>query len=344
MKLTAEACVAFEHDISAFVDHELDAAGSDRLVAHLESCGACRDYLDDLRELAEMHRETAAADAEARAMAQLVDRHALFASITRTLVQEKRAELARLFYELGKAYVLRANEAIHGRPQRSVLTASHPVDIRTATDRGRRLAQEGEELSAMGGQPDQESGSLFHRSRVLFRGSTRAGTAALATGRRLLEQALVIRPELDEARLYLGFHHLVSGRNDRARIEFRRVYREGRDPVHRMMALQFLGNVHSTAGDYLRAIECYEEVVSSGVDATEPRLFTSLLNLAVTCAKAGQPARCVHHFSEFVLRFPARVDQARGLLARKENFAAVLSRESSLHAELRRHVPALFAA
>jgi tetratricopeptide (TPR) repeat protein len=343
MKLTAEACVAFEHDINLFVDHELDAAGSDRLVAHLESCEGCRDYLEDLRSLAEMHRETAAADVEARAMAELVDRHALFASITRTLVQEKRAELARLFYELGKAYILRANEAIHGRPQRSVLTTSQPVDIRAATDRGRRLAHEGEELSAAG-TPDQESGSLFRRSRGLFRASSRAGAAALTTGRRLLEQALVIRPELDEARLYLGFHHLLSGRNDRARLEFRRVYREGRDTVHRMMALQFLGNVHSTAGDYSRAIECYEEVVASGIDATEPRLFTSLLNLAVTCAKAGQPTRCVRHFSEFVLRFPARVDQARGLLARKENFTAVLSRESSLHAELRRQVPALFAA
>src|SRR5262249_42558857 len=95
MKLTAEACLAFEHDISLFVDHELDAAGSDRLVSHLESCDGCRDYLEDLRGLAEMHREAAAADVEARAVAELVDRHALFASITRTLVQEKRAELAR---------------------------------------------------------------------------------------------------------------------------------------------------------------------------------------------------------------------------------------------------------
>ena len=344
MKLSTEACVAFERDINLFVDHELPAAESPRLAAHLQACGACSGYVDDLRALSAMNRETVRAQDEVRAMAEMVDRHALFAAITRRLVQDKRAELARLFYELGKAYVLLANQSAQGLVQRSVLTATAPVDIRGATDRGRRLVLEGEGLNAAGGEPDRESGSLFRRSRRLFQSSSRAGAAALATGRRLLEQALAIRPELDEARLYLGFHHMLTGRNDRARVEFRRVYRAGREPAQRMMALQFLGNVHSSAGDYQRAIECYEEVVGSGAVAAEPRLFTSLLNLAVTCAKVGQPRRSVRHFTEFVARFPARVGQARALLSRKEAFAAVLRREADLHEELRRQVPALFAA
>jgi len=342
MKLAAEACVAFERDINLFVDHELPASQSGRLVEHLQSCGSCRDYVDDLRELSGMHRDVA--EAEARALADVVDRHALFASLTRTLVYDKRAELARLFYELGKAYVLLANQSIEGRAQRSVLPVAAPVDIRAASERGRRVALEGEELNAAGGEADRDSGSLFRRSRQLFQSASRAGSGALTTGRRLLEQALVIQPGLDEARLYLGFQHLLGGRNDRARVEFRRVYRDGAHPVHRMMALQFLGNVHASTGDYARAIECYEEVVSSGADAREPRLFTSLLNLAVVCAKAGLPERSVQHFTEFVARFPARIDQARTLLSRKETFAAVLRRQSGLHEQLRCQVPALFAA
>ena len=344
MKLSTEACIAFERDINLFVDHELPASDSGRLVAHLQECGACRDYVDDLRELAEMHRSTASAESEARVLAEVVDRHALFASITRTLVGDKRSELARLFYELGKAYVLLANQSREGRPQRSVLAVTPPVDIRATSDRGRRVAQEGEGLTAASGDPDRESGSLFRRSRRLFQSASRAGAGELVTGRRLLEQALLIRPEFDEARLYLGFHHMLAGRNDRARVEFRRVYREGQDVVHRMMALQFLGNVHASAGDYGRAIECFEEVVASGVDTREPRLFTSLPNLAVVSAKAGHGSRSIRHFTEFVVRFPARIDQARALLSRKETFAAVLRRESDLHDQLRRHVPALFAA
>ena len=73
MKLAAEACVAFERDINLFVDHELPDAQSGRLVEHLQSCGSCRDYVDDLRELAEMHRETASTEAERRAARRYAD-------------------------------------------------------------------------------------------------------------------------------------------------------------------------------------------------------------------------------------------------------------------------------
>ncbi len=345
MKLSHDACVAFERDISLFVDHELPPAGNPRLIDHLQACPPCRDYVNDLREMAALH-QTVDSEADA-ALADMIDRHALFASITKTLLRDKRDELARLFYELGKAYVVAGNEALSGRDHRSVMLVRRPVDIRTTTDRARRLAREGEALSIATPEPAadaRETGSLFRRSRQVFSSSARAGAGALANGHRLLREALALRPDFDEARLYLGFHHMLTGRHDRARIEFRRVYRDGRDPVHRMMALQFLGNLHSTLGDYGRAIECYEEVVASGLVESEPRFYTSLVNLAVSCAKAGLASRCVQHFSELVARFPSQVDQTRALLSRAESFAAVLRRQADLHDTLRRRVPALFAA
>ncbi len=222
MKLTAEACVAFERDINLFIDHELPASDTPQLVEHLEACGACHDYVDDLRELAAVHRQMGrgpdggGADS---AVADLVDRHALFASITKTLLLDKREELARLLYELGKAYVLAGNEAAAAPRRRSVLPVKRPVDVRSAVERGRRLAREGEALS---GTPEADapvvraSGSLFRRSRRLFVAPVRAGAGALANGNRLLLEALAIRPDFDEARLYLGFHHMLVGRLDRA--------------------------------------------------------------------------------------------------------------------------------
>jgi tetratricopeptide (TPR) repeat protein len=345
MKLSTEACVAFERDINLFVDHELSENDSQGLVTHLEACPDCHDYMDDLRELATAHRSV---DDEAdEVLAALLDKHEMFASITRTLLEDKREELARLFYELGKAYVLKGNQAAARNPRRSVLTVSQPVDIRSATDRGRRLTREGTALCEANARTEGDvrvSASLFQRSRRMFGSSARAGSGAFANGHRLLQEALVLRPDFDEARLYLGFHHLVTGRHDRARIEFRRVYRVGKDPVHKMMALQFLGNVYSTLGDYPRAIDCYQEVVTSGLVETEPRLFTALVNLAVNCAKAGLETRCIDLFTDLVTRFPAQVAQARALLSRKEGFAALLQRESNLHETLRHHVPALFAA
>ena len=348
MRLTVEACVAFERDINLFVDRELPEAESRHLVEHLEACPGCKDYLQDLRELAGVHRDTAATEVAAReAVAAVVDRHRLFSAITGRLLADKQAELARLLYELGKAYVLVANEAQANATRRPVLTVTRPADIRATTDHGRRVANEGRNLAANPLRPDPalaQSASLFGRSRRLFSSSTKAGTGALANGRRMLLAALELKPDLDEARIYLAFSNLVGGRNDRARVEFRRVYREARDPVHRMMALQFLGNLYTYGGDLRRAVECYEEVVASGLVEREPRLFTSLVNLAVQCAKLGLPARCVQHFSELVTRFPAQVDQTRVLLSRMETFAEMLRREVDLHETLRRQVPALFAA
>ena len=251
-------------------------------------------------------------------------------------------ELAQLLYELGKAYVLKANEAMSGRLGRpTMVSLKKAVDIRSTSAQGRKLAREVEELETAGGQ--RETGSLFGRSRRLFSSSSRAGAGLLTNGRRLLEAALTVEPDLDPARLYLGLHHMLSGRFDRARLEFRRVYREAADPIHRTMAINMLGNVHATTYDFTRAIECYEEVVAAEPAGHEP-LFTALINLAVNCVKAGHVAKGVHHFHELVDRFPAQVDETRTLLTKKQDFMNLLQRQVSLQRDLSRQIPALFAA
>ncbi len=343
MNLTGQACLDFEQDINLFVDHELPAEDTGRLVSHLDGCTDCRGFVDDLRKLASLNRIQAADFDQARV--DLVDKHALFAAVTGTLLDDKRAELSRLFYELGKAYVLKGNGALTSELQRSVLPAREPVDIRSATGRGRRLSREAEELEAAARtNGSRESGSLFRRSRRLFSSSSRAGSGALANGRRLLEEALALDAGLDEARLYLGFHHMLSGRFDRARVTYREVSLHGQDPVHRMMALQMLGNVHATGGDFEQAIECYTKVVESGLLDDEPRLFTALVNLAVNCVKVGRVTQGIDHFRDLVQRFPSRVDQTRALLSRKQGFAALIDRHATLADDLRRQVPVLFAA
>jgi hypothetical protein len=64
----------------------------------------------------------------------------------------------------------------------------------------------------------------------------------------------------------------------------------------------------------------------------------------VSCAKAGHGTRCVELFRDVASRFPARLDQVRTLLSRKDTFRVLLQQEVSLHEALRRQVPALFAA
>ncbi len=348
MKLVSHACTDFEKDINLFVDHELAAPGMPRLTAHLRECDSCRSYVDDLREMAELHR-VAAADAPASAedaVRELVDRHALFAGITRRLLQDKSEELSRLFYELGKAYVLAGNQASLGRRFQKVNPVSRAVEIRVTADRARRVAREGEALAAAApveSRGDFRHGSLFGRSRKLFDAPT-PGAGACASGLRCLTAALALRPELDEARLYLGLHYLLVGRLDRAGTEFRRVYRSGKDPVHRLMALQYLGNVHSTRFEHQRAIECYEQVAAEDSRSSEPRFYTALVNLGMDCAKLGQKERSARHFAELVERFPSHLDQSRQLLSQAKDFTALLQRDAHLRESLHRNAPALFAA
>ncbi len=345
MKLTAEGCTSFEQDISLFVDHELPARDVSRLTSHLASCGACRDYLDDLRELSSLH--FALEGQPPAELGRVQDKHALFASITRVLVAERRSDLARLFYEVGKAIVLQANDRQAAARRRWVDPLQRPVSPRAALARGRDVAKEGTDLCASAessSRPIRASASLFRRTRGLLRDDGDRAPATLLRGRRFLLAALALKHDLDEARIYLGFEQMVSGRHDRARLEFRRVYREACDPLHRLMALQFIGNLHALAGDHARAIDCYREVIANDLARTEPRFFVAFVNLAMNCAKAGLRQDCVRHFADMVQVLPGQVASARALLSRATHFRALLDREHGLRDELSRVVPALFAA
>jgi tetratricopeptide (TPR) repeat protein len=263
-------------------------------------------------------------------------------------VDDKRSALARLFYELGKAYVLAGNRALNVKKRQSVAAASRPRPVRGAEADARRVMREVEDLSAANARsqaPPTGSALLLRRSKQLF-GTSRRESGVLTRARRFLEEALALDPALDEARLYLGFQHAVVGRPDRARLQFRKVYLQGRRPVHRLMAVQSLGKLHAETGDYRRAIDCYEEVVQSdhARDGGEPGLFPSFLNLAVNYAKAGLAEKAIAQFAGLVRRFPERREQIRGLLARKTGFQALLAQDTSLKQDLVARAPALFAA
>jgi tetratricopeptide (TPR) repeat protein len=344
----ATACPGYLQDLNAFVDGELGDEGStsdrpDRLVQlvqHMGACAGCHDYTTALRELSQLNRDSAAGLEEE--LANRVDPTGLFASITGNLVEEKRQALARLFYEIGKAYVLTGNRALQESRRQSVAYTAPSRSIRGSEVEARQVLRDAEKLGAAG-QHASSTTILLRRSRQLF-GSQGRGASALTKGQRFLEEAIALDPALDEARIYLGFRHAVVGRPDRARIQFRKVYLTGRTPLHKLLAAQSLGRLHAEAGDYRRAIECYEEVVRSTQAIEEPGLFPSFLNLAVNYAKVGDSEKSIEGFSQLVGRFPEKRDQIRELLARKVTFQALLEQNLTLKQDLLARAPALFAA
>ena len=378
-KVKAEPCADYVEDLSAYVDGEIGRDPVDlapdlgrtqealhpdlsRLVRHMGECAGCHDYTNALRQLSELNRSSATypdpsdehallADFEQEEKtASCVDPSKLFASIACNLVEEKRGALARLFYEIGKAYALAGNRALQEKRRQSVAYASRPLPLRGTEARARRELKDAEALES---QIDQRhegaqslrtgSGLLLRRSRQLF-GPSRRGSAALTRARRFLEEALALDASLDEARLYLGFRHAVVGRPDRARIQFRKVSLEGRTPLLRLLAIQSIGRLYAEGGDYRRAIECYEEVVRSGEASETAELFPAFLNLAVNYAKAGQVDKSTETFVDIARLFSDRLPKIRELLARKTYFQALLDKNLSLKSTLASRAPALFAA
>ena len=333
------ACDAFVEDISALVDDELATDRAARLTDHIRACSGCSEFADGLRKLSELHRRTATAVDEP--LIAKIDPQGLFKSITSVLVSDKQDALARLFYEIGRAYVIAGNRELSDGNRRSLVAHTPALDIRGNEERARRMLREADALQERAAPARR---SLFKHSRQLFERGRRERSGALDRGRSFLEEALALEPALDEARLYLGFQFSISGRFERARVEFRKVYTGSGNAVHKLMALQSLGSVYEMCGDYARAAECYALVVADEAAGVEPRLFPSFLNLPVSCAKAGRCDDSVRHFEMLVQRFPQRVAQIRGLLSRKQSFAATLAHDTGLHDDLRRAVPQLFAA
>ena len=348
MKTQIEPCKSFVVDLNAFVDKELTDGDALRLVDHTRQCEGCADYLVALRRLSEFHRLTAAAlgggapaerDGEDQTAIPAIDPTGLFASVTGVLANDKKESLARLFYEIGKAYVLLANRS-QPTDREIQVRCSRPRDVRKSEAEARRVMFKHDDLAAAGGH--DEKGGVFRRSRKLFAASGKGRAAAFAKGKAFLEEALALDDTVDEARLYLGLHFMMLGHGGRAMTQFERVHHKGRTELLRLMGLQGLGKLHEDRGDYRSAVECYAEVISRASPTDATRLLQSFVNLPVSCAKAGMVEESVEHFSALVDRFPAKLAQIQNLISKKQTFQAVLGANAEFHNDLCQHVPALF--
>jgi tetratricopeptide (TPR) repeat protein len=350
MNIHAPACKTLHADLNAFVDGELETADMARIAKHTQSCDGCADYLETLRKLSQLHRRSAElldgmeATIEDETLTPL-DTSALVGRLLGQASDDEWTTLSRLFYELGKAYVLEGNRRLPRTQSRSVTVRKAPADIRRSEARARSRLAKIDRLDEAGAGEGDRRGELFRRrSRRLMAMSGSASSGALLKGRRFLEECLALDSSHDEARLYLGFALLVSGRADRARAEFRRVNREAAEPTIQLMAMQWLGNLAVNTSRLDEAVRCYEEVVTSGAATNEPRLFSSFLNLPVTLAKLGRWEEAVSHFSTLVQRFPERLAQVREMLEGMGAFRRLLDENQPMQRTLHDRVPGLFAA
>ncbi|RKY21751.1 MAG: hypothetical protein DRQ55_03140 [Planctomycetota bacterium] len=359
MNLQTHACTELLTDLNAFVDGELKSSEVARIAGHTEECGGCADYLDTIRKLSQLHRRSAelldgmeapsgashevSAESSSEASLPQLDTAGLVGRLLGRASEDEWGTLGRLFYELGKAYVLEGNKRLSRAEARRVSVRTAASNIRRTEARARQRLTQVDRLAAAGAVASRD-GARHDSSRRLLARSSHAGAGAVLKGRRFLEESLALQPDHDEARLYLGFALLVSGRVDRARAEFRRVNREAAEPALRLMAMQWLGNLAVNTGRLDDAIGCYEEVVTSDIAVGESRLFSSFLNMPVTLAKLGRWDEAAGHFSVLAQRFPERIDHVREMLAGMTAFRRLLDQNLPLQRTLHDKVPGLFAA
>lgn len=354
--MNTTACRHLVTDLNALADGQLDSAAVAALVTHTQACEGCNGTLDGLRRMSELHRR-AAALLGAELLDDLpdldhddgrdlgLDAATFVGKVLGRACDDEWTLLARLFYELGKAYVLEGNQRLPATERRIVTVRETPADIRRTERRALERLGRVDALSARGaGEGADRHERLRGRSRRLLQASSRARAAALLKGRRFLEEALALRPGLDEARIYLGFALLLEGRIDRARTEFRRVQREGSQSTWRLMATQWLGNVAVNTSRLDEAVACYAAVVADASARREPRLFSSFLNLPVTLVKLGRSEEAVTHFNDLVESFPERLGQVREQLAGMTVLRRLLDEDLPLRRTLHDRVPGLFAA
>lgn len=295
----SDVCAHFQVDLSCLVDGELDDAAGVRAMAHLEACEPCREFFEDTRLQVRAHRDMVDPAPLAERFAILVGRAGEDVDVS-----ELVHKLATIFYQVGKAYLL-----LELRPERTSIF-EEAVKIEDARARGRGFV---DGVVARGS--DGLGGVDWTSARGMLNGKLSRVEGALAKGRRLIEEALNIDPDHEEARLYLGYLHAHDKKPLRAQREFERLFEHALDVTNRAHAATQLAKMHAVEGDYRRALVYSRWVTMSGVDELDERFYYARFNIGMYWAHLRRSDRSVASFRTLLDRHPERAAEVAGYFA-----------------------------
>ncbi|MHC4898391.1 MAG: hypothetical protein ACYTGW_14915 [Planctomycetota bacterium] len=264
------------------------------------------------------------------------------ASVRRVLVHsdvcqschKNQVQLARILYELGRGFVL-----MTASPNYSRVVAREPVPVPDMALRGRNLLDEVERLSET---ENMHVGEEWVRAKVLFDADPNYMKDNLAKGKRLLGEALALRPDYHEARIYMGQAHQMEGDLRRAKKEYARILSESREPKMRAFALENLGNVYLELDQQERALPYFLKLVESGIVKQEPRFFTSYFNLALAYAFISDFAKCEKWLARLHDEFPSKRRMVARELTTRDRFTGILRQNADVHRSLAGRFPCWF--
>lgn len=254
------------------------------------------------------------------------------AELRRQLTENGR-QLARIFYELGRGFVLMGIS-----PNFSRVVQREPVPIPDMFQRGRNLLDEVARIAGHAAVPSE-----WIRARELFGDDWRRSPAQnLQKGTELLHEALLLDPDFHEARIYLGHAHHMAGDRQRAIAEFRTVLERAPDVDARGFALLNLGNIRLEDGDLDEAERLFLALVDSGAIQQTPQFGLIYFNLALAYGMQERFDECRRWLERLYSELPHKRRMIADEFRSREDFVASLSRHPGVYESLARSFPCWF--
>lgn len=336
----SKLCIDLEGDLSAYLDGELDTIDAEKVTSHLDGCAKCQGYVEQMRQMARLHRSCFTPED----IFANIDPASMFKNITSELIDEKIKKVAELFYQIGKAYLLKgfAKKNRKNKVRHNIRVRQRPVELDKAKMKTGRLFREMTDLAA---SSDTSKRNLT-RAKSFFSTTRRERNDYLKIGRRFIEESLALDPKKEESRLYLAAYFSIGSSNyEAAKEQYRKLINmAGVSELNRTESLINIGCLYSIEYRYGEALTCFREVLKSGVIKKYPRFYRCLIFLAITHAKMGEFDQSISFFDRTVKSYPKQVDSIRDEIRGMKSFQTVVDSHDGFRRDLESRVPALFAS
>ena len=316
-------CGGFQRDLSALLDSELPEKSARKSLVHLEACADCSEFFQAIRLQALAHQDMAIPGSLARRLRRFRG-HDLFEGMTDSEIVRR---LASALYELGKSYALAATEGDF-----LLEIADAPVAIESF--RG------GEASRAL--HAAQETGACLVPAGIL--GDESGQDDFLEEADVFLGEALRLKPNFAEARLYRGFVMHARGKPKEAKAEYREVFLRTDRLTNRGHAAVQLGMLYDETGEHKKALRLYRWVVASGLLNRRPEFVFVLHNIAVELLSLGETEEAAKMFRSIRAGHPKLWESSRAWLRASPALVARLEADKSCRQLFEEIEPAFFAA